>query len=831
MSSSSSQHNIIINIEAKSQAKSEIDGVKRSVNELDGALEQQTRTQRNSTKEGVGFGTKVSGAYDKVSGTLKTTGSNLQSYGNKHKTMSVVATAGLAKMAQKNSEYGKTVVAVTQMSDEFTKEQIKSGEANAKVREEVDKLAQSYTTMSKQDIAEQYLEVARAGFVGADATKILEASMKLSTATGEDLGNMTEILIRSMGAFGLGAESAGEAATILASSANASTSDVSDMIPALNMVGTVAHANGISFKETADAIAFMHDKGIQASTGSRSLRTVLAGLNDSASKQTETFAELGMELEDGRVKFDSLADFVDRYQTATEGMTDAQKKDIATKVAGKEAFAGFLALTSETGEAVDEFGNKVEGSNKNLADFSKETAEFTEGDLNNLKDSMQDADSWGEFKAQLENASLGLATALAPSIEAVLDKLTDFATKLQDPEYAKHVADLIEMGVKYLAFTQVVGVAGGAMKTMGTIMSGAKTIVGLFGGGATKAVPAVTALGSSGKLAGTLLGAMTSPVGLVVGAIGLLVGAFILAYTKSETFRDIVNGAVKAVVEFVKNPIESLKKAFTSIGKTMEKVGKAIDKVWQGIKGVFKRGSDDSSKSTKKMADDVEKDTSKANKSAKKNADGIGKDIDSGTKKGAESSGKNTAKIASDMEKNMSNASKSAGRGGKNASKEFENGIRSMPQIARRIAMETANSLTSGLSGINLHSQGYSAMSSFASGLNSGMGQVYSAVSRARSSASSMKSAYNSPYQLAENPTGEQMFSMVGSTNSFINNPMGAKSGGNIQVSGDFSSNAQMPAQSDVTVVIYETFDGDKIVRKVNTTNTRSKARIKTVRQ
>ena len=66
MSSSSSQHNIIINIEAKSQAKSEIDGVKRSVNELDGAVEQQTRTQRNSTKEGVGFGTKVSGAYDKV---------------------------------------------------------------------------------------------------------------------------------------------------------------------------------------------------------------------------------------------------------------------------------------------------------------------------------------------------------------------------------------------------------------------------------------------------------------------------------------------------------------------------------------------------------------------------------------------------------------------------------------------------------------------------------------------------------------------------------------------------------------------------------------------
>jgi hypothetical protein len=53
--------------------------------------------------------------------------------------------------------------------------------------------------------------------------------------------------------------------------------------------------------------------------------------------------------------------------------------------------------------------------------------------------------------------------------------------------------------------------------------------------------------------------AMTAnPIGLVVVAVGLLVGGIILAYKKSETFRRIVNGAFRAVGTFVLGVVDKI---------------------------------------------------------------------------------------------------------------------------------------------------------------------------------------------------------------------------------------------------------------------------------
>lgn len=64
-----------------------------------------------------------------------------------------------------------------------------------------------------------------------------------------------------------------------------------------------------------------------------------------------------------------------------------------------------------------------------------------------------------------------------------------------------------------------------------------------------------------------------NPIGLVITAITLLVGGFILAYKKSETFRNIVNGALGAV----KNAAQGVARFFTGT------VWPAIQSAWNGI--------------------------------------------------------------------------------------------------------------------------------------------------------------------------------------------------------------------------------------------------------
>jgi hypothetical protein len=61
-------------------------------------------------------------------------------------------------------------------------------------------------------------------------------------------------------------------------------------------------------------------------------------------------------------------------------------------------------------------------------------------------------------------------------------------------------------------------------------------------------LPGVQALAAAGQKALNFVMSM-NPIGLVVAAVGLLIGAFILAYKKSETFRNIVTTVFSAVAD------------------------------------------------------------------------------------------------------------------------------------------------------------------------------------------------------------------------------------------------------------------------------------------
>ena len=85
--------------------------------------------------------------------------------------------------------------------------------------------------------------------------------------------------------------------------------------------------------------------------------------------------------------------------------------------------------------------------------------------------------------------------------------------------------------------------------------------------------------------------AMTAnPIGIVIALIGALVGGFILAYTKSEKFRNIVKG----VWTILKNHplahlIRFIIKAVEWVGKLLGKI-EWVGKAWGKIKGIFGGG-------------------------------------------------------------------------------------------------------------------------------------------------------------------------------------------------------------------------------------------------
>lgn len=79
---------------------------------------------------------------------------------------------------------------------------------------------------------------------------------------------------------------------------------------------------------------------------------------------------------------------------------------------------------------------------------------------------------------------------------------------------------------------------------------------------------------------GMVLGALTGPVGLTVLAITAIGTALVIAYKKSETFRNIVNGALQAVITGFKLLWSGVMAVLTPIGNALAAFGRQIAKTF-----------------------------------------------------------------------------------------------------------------------------------------------------------------------------------------------------------------------------------------------------------
>src|SRR5699024_7739977 len=110
-----------------------------------------------------------------------------------------------------------------------------------------------------------------------------------------------------------------------------------------------------------------------------------------------------------------------------------------------------------------------------------------------------------------------------------------------------------DWGVKFGKFTaNVIEKVKGLVTWFSNLDSGTQKFIGVLAGLAVSAGPVLmifgkimqtfTALAPLVKIAGVALGALTSPIGLVVAGIAALGAGFVIAYNKSETFRNFVDG-------------------------------------------------------------------------------------------------------------------------------------------------------------------------------------------------------------------------------------------------------------------------------------------------
>lgn len=218
------------------------------------------------------------------------------------------------------------------------------------------------TKFSATEVGQGFEYMAMAGWKTEDMLNGIGGVLNLAAASGEDMGEVSDIVTDAMTAFGLGADQAGRFADILAMASSNANTNVSMMGETFKYVAPVAGTLGYGIEDTAVAIGLMANSGIKASQAGTALRSMFSRLSTQPKEVQKAMDALKLSLTDQDGNMKSFMELMQDMRAGFAGMSELDQADIAAKLGGQEAMSGILAMVNASSEDFDKLTTAINSS-------------------------------------------------------------------------------------------------------------------------------------------------------------------------------------------------------------------------------------------------------------------------------------------------------------------------------------------------------------------------------------------------------------------------------------------------------------------------------------
>jgi phage tail tape measure protein, TP901 family, core region len=427
----------------------------------------------------------------------------------------------------------------------------------------------------------------QAGFSVQETITSLPGLLSLASAGGLDLASATDIASGTLRAFSLSASETGHVADVLALSASATNSDVTDLGESMKYCAPVSQALGISLEDTAAATGLLSNANIKGSSAGTILRQTMARLASPTKEASKMMKQYGINAFDAQGNMKPLSGVVDNLKGSLSKLTSQQRADVISTVFGTESMSGVLALMNQGGQSLSDLSQKLKDA-KGAADKMAETR------LDNL------AGQWEQLKGAAETMQINLGERLAPYAKEFITWLTGKMPEIENKvisivDYlSKHTGE-----IKSLA-TTIIGVGAAfaglsAVGSLGNTITGITSLVGILKG--AKVAEETAAISGGLKnigLIGRVLPALISPAGLAIAGVALVAGTAITANNNlmkkslSTTTEEL--GPVEKIMNKLNGTIYKSKSEMIDLGLVYDDFG-------NGVSDNFKTAAQNASKS------------------------------------------------------------------------------------------------------------------------------------------------------------------------------------------------------------------------------------------
>ncbi|END27726.1 phage tail tape measure protein, TP901 family, core region [Escherichia coli P0302308.4] len=440
------------------------------------------------------------------------------------------------------------------------------------LREQALKLG-SETQFTASDAASGQSFLAMAGFTPQAIQAALPGVLNMALAGGVELGETADIGSNILTQFNLTADQMDRVGDTLTAEFTRTNTDLRALGETMKYTGPVAAKLGISLEEAAAMAGMLANNGLRGSDAGTAMRASLSRLASPPKAAADALKELGVSVADARGKMRPMEDVLLDLYKATQKYGQVDQVSFFKDIAGEEAFVGLQTLVAAAGSGeLQKLTRELQGARGEADRVAKVMADNLDGDLKNL-----------------DSAWEGLRIRISDLVDGPLRSVTQWLTRVLET--------ITSLAQAHPVLTRQLLIAGGALLAMTATIGSLSLVIGvLYGKLATlrlgfdiltrsmnvvRVLPALWGMVTgSVSLLGGAIGALFSPVGLIVAA---LAGAAVLIWKYWDPIRAFFAGVFSGIMERL-NP---LRETFERFGPVFDAIGSGISQVFNWFKSLL----------------------------------------------------------------------------------------------------------------------------------------------------------------------------------------------------------------------------------------------------